>query len=103
MALDLAVAPATARGRWSANALPIGFFLIFAVLPLVALGTGGGYLVSLGARIMIFAVAAVALDLLAFALARLCAALELGLKALAPTMEHAGADAQLFGDFVDGL
>jgi branched-chain amino acid transport system permease protein len=64
MALDLAVAPATARGRWSANALPIGFFLIFAVLPLVALGTGGGYLVSLGARIMIFAVAAVALDLL---------------------------------------
>jgi branched-chain amino acid transport system permease protein len=64
MALDLAIAPAPARGRWSANALPIGFFLIFAVLPLVALGTGGGYLVSLGARIMIFAVAAVALDLL---------------------------------------
>jgi branched-chain amino acid transport system permease protein len=64
MALDLAIAPAPARRRWSANALPIGIFLIFAVLPLVALGTGGGYLVSLGARIMIFAVAAVALDLL---------------------------------------
>ena len=64
MALDLAIAPAPARGRWSTNALPIGFFLIFAVLPLMALGTGGGYLVSLGARIMIFAVAAVALDLL---------------------------------------
>jgi len=64
MALDLAIAPAPARGRWSANALPIGIFLIFAVLPLVAPVAGGGYLVSLGARIMIFAVAAVALDLL---------------------------------------
>jgi branched-chain amino acid transport system permease protein len=64
MALDLAIAPAPARGRWSANALPIGMFLIFAVLPLVAPVAGGGYLVSLGARIMIFAVAAVALDLL---------------------------------------
>ena len=64
MALDLAIAPAPSRGRWSANALPIGMFLIFAVLPLVAPVAGGGYLVSLGARIMIFAVAAVALDLL---------------------------------------
>jgi branched-chain amino acid transport system permease protein len=64
MALDLAIAPVPARGRWSANALPIGMFLIFAVLPLVAPVAGGGYLISLGARIMIFAVAAVALDLL---------------------------------------
>jgi branched-chain amino acid transport system permease protein len=64
MALDLAIAPAPARGRWSASALPIGIFLIFAVLPLVAPVAGGGYLVSLGARIMIFAVAAIALDLL---------------------------------------
>ena len=64
MALDLAIAPAPAHGRWSANALPIGLFLIFAVLPLVAPVAGGGYLVSLGARVMIFAVAAVALDLL---------------------------------------
>src|SRR5215471_17246562 len=64
MALDLAIAPVPARGRWSANALPIGLFLIFAVLPLVAPVAGGGYLVSLGARIMIFAVAAIALDLL---------------------------------------
>ena len=55
---------APARGRWSANALPIGIFLVLAVIPLVALVTGGGYLVSLGARVMIFAVAAVALDLL---------------------------------------
>src|SRR5215510_2849722 len=64
MALDLAIAPVPAHGRWSANALPIGLFLIFAVLPLVAPVAGGGYLLSLGARIMIFAVAAVALDLL---------------------------------------
>jgi branched-chain amino acid transport system permease protein len=66
MAVGLAIspAPAPARGRWSANALPIGIFLVLAVIPLVALVTGGGYLVSLGARVMIFAVAAVALDLL---------------------------------------
>ena len=50
-------------GRGTA-ALPIGIFLLLAILPLVATATGGGYLVSLGARIMIFAVAAVALDLL---------------------------------------
>jgi len=48
----------------TAEALPVAIFLLLAVLPLVALSTGGGYLVSLGARIMIFAVAAVALDLL---------------------------------------
>jgi branched-chain amino acid transport system permease protein len=64
MAVGLAISPASARGRWSANALPIGIFLVLAVIPLVALVTGGGYLVSLGARVMIFAVAAVALDLL---------------------------------------
>jgi branched-chain amino acid transport system permease protein len=64
MAVGLAISPAPARGRWSANALPIGIFLVLAVIPLVALVTGGGYLVSLGARVMIFAVAAVALDLL---------------------------------------
>jgi branched-chain amino acid transport system permease protein len=62
MAVGLAISPA--RGRWSVNALPIGIFLVLAVIPLVALVTGGGYLVSLGARVMIFAVAAVALDLL---------------------------------------
>ena len=64
MAVGLAISPAPARGRWSANALPIGIFLVLAVIPLVALVTGGGYLVSLGARVMIFAVAVVALDLL---------------------------------------
>jgi branched-chain amino acid transport system permease protein len=53
-----------ARGKVTAEALPIGIFLVLVVLPLIAMATGGGYLVSLGARIMIFAVAAVALDLL---------------------------------------
>src|SRR5262245_41594313 len=64
MAVELAIAPAPARGRWSANALPVIIFLLLAVIPLVAPIAGGGYLVSLGARVMIFAVAAVALDLL---------------------------------------
>jgi branched-chain amino acid transport system permease protein len=64
MAVGLAISPAPARRRFSANALPVGIFLVLAVIPLVALFTGGGYLVSLGARVMIFAVAAVALDLL---------------------------------------
>jgi branched-chain amino acid transport system permease protein len=52
------------RGALAAEALPIGIFLVLAALPLVAMTTGGGYLVSLGARVMIFAIAAVALDLL---------------------------------------
>jgi branched-chain amino acid transport system permease protein len=61
---SLASSPAPARRSRSVEALPIGIFLILAVLPLVALSTGGSYLISLGARVMIFAIAAVALDLL---------------------------------------
>src|SRR5262245_6172591 len=60
----LAVSTTPPRGAFAAQALPIGIFLVLAVLPLVALATGGGYLVSLGARVMIFAIAAVSLDLL---------------------------------------
>jgi branched-chain amino acid transport system permease protein len=63
-ASSLASSPARARGRLTAEALPIGIFAVLAVLPLAALLTGGGYLVSLGARVMVFAIAAVALDLL---------------------------------------
>src|SRR5438034_2871547 len=44
--------------------LPAGIFLILAFLPLLASLVGGSYLVSLGSRVMIFAIAAVALDLL---------------------------------------
>jgi branched-chain amino acid transport system permease protein len=56
--------PAPTRAVLRAQVLPISIFLVLAILPLVALATGSGYLVSLGARIMIFAIAAVALDLL---------------------------------------
>jgi branched-chain amino acid transport system permease protein len=61
---SLATSPAPARMLSATAALPVGIFVVLAVLPLVALLTGGGYLISLGARVMIFAVAAVALDLL---------------------------------------
>jgi branched-chain amino acid transport system permease protein len=61
---SLATSPAPARRGVFVEALPIGIFLILAVLPLVAVSMGGGYLISLGARVMIFAIAAVALDLL---------------------------------------
>jgi branched-chain amino acid transport system permease protein len=44
--------------------LPAGIFLILAFVPLVASLAGGGYLVSLGSRVMIFAIAAVSLDVL---------------------------------------
>jgi branched-chain amino acid transport system permease protein len=53
-----------ARSGVTAEALPVGIFLLFALLPAAAPLTGGGYLVSLGSRVMIFAIAAVALDLL---------------------------------------
>src|SRR5882672_2486812 len=59
-----ATSSAPARAGLPAEILPLGIFAILAVLPLLALLAGGGYLVSLGARVMIFAIAAVALDLL---------------------------------------
>jgi branched-chain amino acid transport system permease protein len=63
MAQASSLATAPRRGR-AAEALPIVIFLVFALLPLVAPIAGGGYLLSLGSRVMIFAIAAVALDLL---------------------------------------
>src|SRR5262249_57519002 len=62
MAGSLAASPARPRG--GLQALPGSIFLAFALMPIVALFTGGTYLVSLGSRVMIFAIAAVALDLL---------------------------------------
>ena len=44
--------------------LPAGIFLILAFLPLLASLAGDSYLVSLGSRVMIFAIAAVSLDVL---------------------------------------
>jgi branched-chain amino acid transport system permease protein len=54
----------SSRGFIAANALPIAIFLVFALLPLVAAVTGGNYVLSLVSRVMIFAIAALALDLL---------------------------------------
>jgi branched-chain amino acid transport system permease protein len=50
--------------RITAAALPAGIFLALALLPFLAHLAGSGYLVTLGARVMIFAIAALALDLL---------------------------------------
>src|SRR4249919_1489974 len=44
--------------------LPAVIFLLFALVPVLARITGEGYLLSLCARVMIFAIAAVSLDLL---------------------------------------
>jgi branched-chain amino acid transport system permease protein len=64
MAASLAASQSRARGRVPAGTLPAGIFVLLALLPIVAAFTGGGYLISLGSRVMIFAIAAVALDLL---------------------------------------
>ena len=45
-------------------ALPVILFSIFALIPVLAALAGEGYVLSLAARIMIFAIAAVSLDLL---------------------------------------
>jgi branched-chain amino acid transport system permease protein len=58
-------APArSGRALWSANALPIVIFLIFAVTPLFAVFFAESFVLSIVTRVMIFAVAALALDLL---------------------------------------
>src|SRR5262249_44408900 len=62
MAVSLAASPARPRG--GLQALPACIFLAFALVPLVALLTRDIYLVRLGSPVMIFAIAAVALDLL---------------------------------------
>ena len=54
----------TPSRSFSAEVLPIAIFLVFMAIPIVAPFAGGGYLLSFSARVMIFAVAAVALDLL---------------------------------------
>jgi branched-chain amino acid transport system permease protein len=63
-----AALPATSRSRLLRPprdiALPALIFLIFALLPLVTWLTAHQYLLDLAARVMVFAVAAVALDLL---------------------------------------
>src|SRR6187399_3721217 len=66
-ALSLATSPAPKSAltpRRRLELLPTGIFLAFALLPAAASLAGGEHLLSLGSRVMIFAVAAVALDLL---------------------------------------
>jgi len=60
----LSAPPAAPRARLAGNALPIVLFAIFAALPLVAVFSAEAYVLSLATRIMIFAIAALALDLL---------------------------------------
>ncbi|MCZ7660637.1 MAG: branched-chain amino acid ABC transporter permease [Xanthobacteraceae bacterium] len=51
-------------GRAAGRLLPLLIFAAFAATPLVAAATGDSFIVSLGIRVMIFAIAALALDLL---------------------------------------
>jgi len=63
MALATSLPPAQSH-RLGAEALPIAMFLLLVTIPILAPLAGGGYLLSFSARVMIFAIAAVALDLL---------------------------------------
>src|SRR5215204_190399 len=49
---------------FAGNALPLAIFLAFAVVPLFATFRGEAYVLSLVTRVMIFSIAALALDLL---------------------------------------
>jgi branched-chain amino acid transport system permease protein len=62
---DLALASnPVRRSRFAGNALPVVLFLLFAALPLLAAFKAEAYVLSLITRVMIFAIAALALDLL---------------------------------------
>ena len=52
------------RSLLAGNALPIAIFLIFALVPFLATFRAEAYVLSLVTRVMIFAIAALALDLL---------------------------------------
>jgi branched-chain amino acid transport system permease protein len=52
------------RSLFAGNALPIAIFLLFALVPLFATFRAEAYVLSLVTRVMIFAIAALALDLL---------------------------------------
>jgi branched-chain amino acid transport system permease protein len=58
-------APAPSRSRWGADiVIPVLIFVILAAVPLAVVYGVGSYVLALFTRIMIFAIAAVALDLL---------------------------------------
>jgi branched-chain amino acid transport system permease protein len=52
------------RNLFARNALPIAIFVIFALLPAFAVFSAEAYVLSLVTRVMIFSIAALALDLL---------------------------------------
>ena len=52
------------RSLLTGNALPVAIFLIFALVPFLATFRAEAYVLSLVSRVMIFAIAALALDLL---------------------------------------
>src|SRR5437764_14192161 len=54
----------TRRSLLAGNALPIAIFVVFAAVPLFAAFNAEAYVLSLVTRVMIFAIAALALDLL---------------------------------------
>ena len=57
-------APVVTRGLFAGSVLPLAMFLLFAVLPLFATFTAESYVLGLVTRVMIFAIAALGLDLL---------------------------------------
>jgi len=65
MTLTALTAGSSAPTRWRRDiVLPALIFLVFALLPVFAVLSAQQYLLDIGGRIMVFAVAAVALDLL---------------------------------------
>ena len=64
MAAHATSAPRPARGLLTGNLLPIAIFLAFAAVPLFATLTAEAYVLGLVTRVIIFAIAALALDLL---------------------------------------
>jgi len=62
---DAALSSRQTASRAAADLLiPAGLFLIFAIVPLIALFLAESYVMSLVTRVMIFAIAAIALDLI---------------------------------------
>jgi len=60
----LSVTGRTRRSVLAGNALPIAIFFVFALVPLLATFKAEAYVLGLVTRVMIFAIAALALDLL---------------------------------------
>jgi len=62
--VNVATASPARRALFAGNALPLAIFLVFAMVPLFASLIGQAHVLSLVTRVMIFAIAALALDLL---------------------------------------